>query len=678
MGNYRAISLLLSGAMFAFALNLLFLFVGNRERRKDLALALMFFAMGCYDIIISRVYSSTGFSGALPWLRWVPAVDEVVASLAIWYLAEVTGLIPRRILVLAASAFGLLAVAGLLLPGALTWVASSEAGFFVRLPLLPELGFLSYSLGPLGVMGIIMAIPFLAYCFSVLRRFAMLGNLYEALSIGVAISTAALSVLSDALIHMGAYHFVPLTEYGWALALVSIAFLSSRETSATSRRFQRLAYFDPLTGLPNREMFHECLSAAIARAKRSARRMALLFIDLDRFKSVNDTLGHAAGDAVLIEIAKRIKAKVRESDTVSRLGGDEYTVILEGIARSSDAMQVASSLLGEFSRPITIGETEFCAGGSIGIAIYPYDDMSAEGLTRKADAAMYQAKQDGGNGYRFISGETDASNKARFQLETTLRLAIDRNNFILHFQPLISLATGQIVGAEALVRWQKSDGELVSPGEFIAFAEETGLIVKLGQWVLESACSEAADWCRQGFDIPVSVNFSSRQFKCADIMDLLSSALSKSGLAPGSLIVEVTESSLMENIGLARRTMIEMNELGVRIAIDDFGTGYSSLGYLASFPVKEIKIDQSFVRGSTGDPKLRSIVDAIIAMAGRLGLDTVAEGVETAEQHRYLRSCGCSIGQGFFYSQPVDSQRFLGLVAADRAKRGMGRSVEIL
>jgi len=660
MRNYWIVALVLSGAMFSLACYLLLLWSKSRDRRRDLSLGLLLFVMGLYDIFVSRVHSSEGFSGAIPWLRLVSATDEVVAALALWYLAEYTSLVPRRVLAFAVSFFCLFAAAEVALPGELAWLKSGPDTFAVKLPFLPEASFKAFSLGPLGVAAIVSNLPFVAYCLVILKRFSGTGRRHDAWRIGLAVFGVALAVSNDALVSMGAYRFVYLTEYAWTGVLICSAYLSSHEISASAEAIKHLAFFDSLTGLPNRAMFQTSLASAISRSHRFGLRTALLFIDLDRFKEVNDILGHDKGDLVLVEVGKIIKARVRESDIVSRLGGDEFTVILEGLSRSEDAGIVAKSLIDDLSRPFNIEGVEFFNGASIGIAIYPYDDFSAEGLTRKADAAMYRAKGDGGNGYRFISGDTETKNRARNELEAEVRRAIENGDFILHFQPLVSIASRRVTGAEALIRLKRlRKNDLVSPADFIGLAEETGLIMPIGEWALNAACAAAADWERQGSDLSVSVNFSPHQFRGDTFVRKIERALEANNLSPRKLVLELTESALMTDISFTQRVLRDLKSLGVGIAIDDFGTGYSSLNHFARFPINELKIDQSFIHGIVREESMRTIVKAIIAMTASLGIECIAEGIEAEEEHSILSDFGCDTGQGFLYSKPCDSKSLL-------------------
>ena len=432
-------------------------------------------------------------------------------------------------------------------------------------------------------------------------------------------------------------------------------------------RLHQLAYFDPLTGLPNRSLFLGRLKRSLARGQRYGMRIALLFIDLDHFKDVNDAMGHSAGDELLTEVSRRIVARVRTVDTVCRFGGDEFTVILEQIRRSEDAGTISQAIIDEIGRPITVNEREVFIGASIGIAVFPYDDTTAEELTRKADAAMYRAKTAGRNSFRFVSGETDAANQSRLAMGSELRHAQQRGEFLLHYQAILSIDGRRLLGAEALIRWRRpGNKQLVSPDAFIPLAEENGAIIGIGSWVLRDACSAAMSWRCHGLNLSVSVNVSPRQFTQAGLAREIRGVLAEVGLPPELLVIELTESSVMADVVIAERIMKELKEVGVSIAIDDFGTGYSSLGYLSRFPVDRLKIDQSFVQEIGGTTHADEIVNAIISMADSLGLGTVAEGVETEDQRRFLEECGCREGQGYLFSRPMPAESFVSFLESRR------------
>jgi diguanylate cyclase (GGDEF)-like protein/PAS domain S-box-containing protein len=434
----------------------------------------------------------------------------------------------------------------------------------------------------------------------------------------------------------------------------------------TEERLNRLAYYDPLTSLPNRALFRERLDRAIKHGERYGQRVALLFLDLDRFKYVNDALGHDAGDRLLVEVAERITRRIRISDTVCRLGGDEFTIILDEMDRGVDAGSVARDIIAELSKPFILKANEVFIGASVGIAIYPDDDTTVEGLVRKADAAMYQAKMAGRDTFSFVSREIESTSQARLALESDLRRGLEREEFFLVYQPIVDIRDGTILGAEALVRWRHGEGDPIPPGRFITLAEETGIIIELGDWVMRQACADAAGWRGTGAEPFVSVNISPRQFDHNGLSGKVRAALEASGLPPRSLVVEITESAIMHNVDATMKTLGALKGLGARLAIDDFGTGYSSLSYLGRFSVDKLKIDQSFTRGIGTTASSASIINAVIAMARSLGIETVAEGVETEDQRAYLAVRGCDQGQGYLYSKPVELGAFRALLEAGR------------
>jgi diguanylate cyclase (GGDEF)-like protein len=403
-----------------------------------------------------------------------------------------------------------------------------------------------------------------------------------------------------------------------------------------------------------------------------------MFFDLDRFKQINDTLGHSTGDKVLQVVAARLREHLREADTISRLGGDEFTLIVEGAADASRLTTVATKVHEVLAAPMHIDGIEIFVSASIGITVYPRDAAVVDELLKNADIAMYRAKQDGRNGYQFYQPEMSASASDRMYIEAGLRQALAREAFELHYQPCMDVRTGRIMGMEALVRW-KAESELMAPSAFIPVAEETGLIVDIGRWVLEAACMQAAQWQRDGHGpLLLTVNVSARQFLHRDLFDVVAGALAHSGLPPSQLGLEITESMLVHQAKEVTETLTRMDELGVRLAIDDFGTGYSSLTYLKRFPVHDIKVDQSFVRDITSDPDDAAIVRAIIAMARSLAISVTAEGVETRAQFEILRELGCDLCQGYLFSRPVPAEEFGQLLrgwgAADDRGSSAGRS----
>jgi diguanylate cyclase (GGDEF)-like protein/PAS domain S-box-containing protein len=437
------------------------------------------------------------------------------------------------------------------------------------------------------------------------------------------------------------------------------------ERKASEDRIRYLAQHDELTGLPNRTSFHQAVSHAIEQARRHERSLAVLFIDLDRFKNINDTLGHDAGDAVLRDVAQRLRACLRGADLVARQGGDEFVVLMEDYHTTADVTGVARKILEAFSQPFHLRGQEFVLSASIGIGTFPFDGRDMQALLKAADIAMYRAKEAGRNNFQFYSPQMNVHSFERLALEAALRRALERDELRLHYQPKLDLATRRPIGAEALVRWQHSDLGLVPPLEFIPIAEETGLIAEIGGWVLAEACRQARAWMDAGRGaLHVAVNLSGRQFARESLLEDVVFALEHSHLPPQLLELEITESAVMQNPEHASSILSALDRLGVSIAIDDFGTGYSSLAYLKRFPVSTLKIDRSFVKDLPEDPEDAAITRAVIALARSLRLRVVAEGVETRAQLEYLAAHGCDQVQGFFTGKPMENGEFEAFVAA--------------
>jgi diguanylate cyclase (GGDEF)-like protein len=460
-------------------------------------------------------------------------------------------------------------------------------------------------------------------------------------------------ILSGVLAAMGLVYFVVqiiLSRYRRLLRA------QEAERIAQEERIRYQAYHDPLTGLPNRTRFGESLGEALRRAKRSNSQLALVFVDLDLFKRVNDSLGHDAGDRLLNVIATRIRGAIREVDLLFRMGGDEFTVLLEDLGGPDEAAHVAQRMLEAIGEPVPLHHHEITVSASIGIALYPRDDQDGERLLKSADTAMYRAKDLGRNRYAFFAPEMNQRMEQQMLMEGALRRALKQGEFRVYYQPRISAATGRAIGAEALLRWRHPEWGLIEPEQFVPLLEESGLIVPVGDWVLAEACRQARAWQDAGTPLRVSVNLSSRQFRSEGLIDSVSGALRASGLAPQLLELELTESLLVDNVERAMRIMGRLKEIGTALSIDDFGTGYSSLGYLQRFPIDCLKIDRSFVRDLATSPKDAAIVDAISALARSLGLGLVAEGVEDAKQAEFLRSRQCTELQGFLFSRPVPAE----------------------
>jgi len=425
-------------------------------------------------------------------------------------------------------------------------------------------------------------------------------------------------------------------------------------------RLAHLASHDALTGLPNRHLLHDRLGQALIAAARHGRAAGVLFLDLDRFKTINDSLGHSTGDRLLKAVAERLRAGVREGDTVARLGGDEFIVILDDMAQPQDAALVAQKIIESFVPPFRVevpeagGTQEFFFTTSIGISLYPNDGENADTLLKNADTAMYRAKERGGNSYHFFTPEMDIRARQRLSLENALRNALERREFVLHYQPQIDLATQRVIGVEALLRWNRPERGLVAPADFIPLLEETGLIVPVGEWVLRETCAQASRWRKAGLPpLRVAVNLSARQLRHERFADTVAAALADTGMDPDGLELEITESAVMQQVEASIETLSRVRALGVRLAMDDFGTGYSSLSHLKRLPINTVKIDQSFVREMPADENDAAIVQAIIVLARTLRLDVIAEGVETKEQLAFLHAHGCNAMQGYLFSRPL-------------------------
>jgi len=434
-------------------------------------------------------------------------------------------------------------------------------------------------------------------------------------------------------------------------------------------RLTALANYDLLTSLPNRALFHQRLQRSLVHAQRFNEGLAVLFIDLDRFKNVNDTLGHDTGDRVLQAVAERLKGCLREVDTLARLGGDEFAVLIEQVSDTRFVGSVARKLLKAVAEIIMLGDQEYQITASVGISTYPADGSDGTTLLKNADIAMYRAKEMGKNNSQFYAAAMNANSMVRLSLETGLRHALERGEFLLHYQPKVDIASGRISGMEALVRWMRPGLGMVSPADFIPLAEETGLIVPIGAWVLKAACERNRAWQRQGMPpLRVAVNLSARQFVQANLVSEVARVLDASGLAPASLELEITESMVMDNPERAIQTLRQLKSMGISLAIDDFGTGYSSLGYLKRFPIDNIKIDRSFIKDIPRNNDDAIITRTIIDMTHNLRLKVIAEGVETVAQLDFLRAHGCDEIQGYYFSRPLAEDAFLALVLAQETK----------
>ena len=439
------------------------------------------------------------------------------------------------------------------------------------------------------------------------------------------------------------------------------------ERKRAEEHIRYLAQHDALTGLPNRVLLRDRLERAFAGARRERKRVGLLFLDLDNFKTVNDSMGHQYGDLLLKEVAARLQRQLRASDTISRQGGDEFLVVLDPIVEPNDAALAAGKLLAALAEPITIGADELHIGSSIGICVYPNDGDDVETLIRNADAAMYCAKRSGRNTYRFFTRDMNDEARERLTLEKRLRRAIQEQKLEVYFQPQIDLASGRLIGAEALLRWNDPEHGAIPPSRFVPLAEETGLIVPLGAWVLEESCRHAAAWAKSGLaPIRLAINLSSIQLRQEDFVARLRAVIAATGVAPEALEIEITETALMDDTLACVAATRELGEMGVALALDDFGTGFSNLSYLQRLAVHKLKIDSSFVRDLITDENSRSIVHAIVGLAKNLGMLVIAEGVEEARQAEFLAGIGCDQAQGYLFGRPMPAADFTALLAREK------------
>ncbi|MEW6601180.1 MAG: EAL domain-containing protein [Nitrospirota bacterium] len=477
----------------------------------------------------------------------------------------------------------------------------------------------------------------------------------------------------------GAADYLVKSEISAPLLERSIRYAIERKR--TEERIYHMAFYDSLTNLPNRVLFQDRLKLALANAERYQHMSAVLFLDIDNFKRINDTFGHLLGDRLLKEVAGRLSSIMRKCDSVTRdspdlfarLGGDEFTVLLNVIGEIEDAARVANRIKETISRPFNVDGYEIFITSSIGIAVYPADGQEIDSLLKNADAAMYHAKEHGRNNYQYYKQYMNAAAFERLTLENDLRRALERNEFVLHYQPLIDIATGAITGMEALIRWIHPENGIIPPSDFIPLAEETGLIIPISEWVIKTACDQSNNWRAEGHQpVPVSVNLSSQQFQQKDFIKDLSGILSETGMSPRDLILEITENTVLQNTKTSFASLNELTEMGLLLVIDDFGTGYSSLSYLRSFPIHAIKIDRSFVNEISTDSDNTAIVKAIISMAHSLKLKVVAEGVESEEQLAFLCGQRCDEVQGYLFSPPLPPDEISNLLRAEGRGAGIG------
>ena len=421
-------------------------------------------------------------------------------------------------------------------------------------------------------------------------------------------------------------------------------------------KLDRLAHYDNVTGLNNRHFFNDRLDSVISRSEKFMEKTVLMFIDLDNFKTVNDTLGHDVGDKLLKLVAERLSNTVRFGDVVCRIGGDEFAIILENVSELSVASMIAEKCLASLFQPIEISGNELHIGASIGVSVYPDDAQDKYTLLKYADTAMYYAKNGGKNAYRLFEQSMQEDAQKRFTMENNLRRAMERAEFVLHYQPQIDVTSGQITGVEALIRWIHPELGIITPAEFIPIAEDTGLIVEIGEWVIREACQEMKRWNEEGHKLRVAVNLSGRQLKEHNFVETVLAIVEETGIDPEYLELELTESMLMEASASIIEKLFDLKAAGIKLAIDDFGTGYSSMSYLKAFPVNCLKIDRSFISDLPQNNEDAAITKAIIAMAKSLRMEVVAEGIETAEQGNFLREHGCDTYQGYFYSKPISPE----------------------
>lgn len=447
-------------------------------------------------------------------------------------------------------------------------------------------------------------------------------------------------------------------SHGKTIQYVSV-FLDLTDIKRNEAQLKYKTFHDALTGLPNRLLFNDRLDLALTHAHRNQQMAAVISLDLDRFKKINNILGHAVGDELLQKVAGRLKSCIREGDTVCRTGGDEFVFIIEGFLKIEDVTRIVDRIFKAFSHPIKLKNSDHYITPSMGIAVYPNDGRDRETLIKNADTAMYRAKESGRNTFQLYTQLMNSKASKLLILESSLHNALDKGEFVVYYQPIADLSTGQITGMEALVRWLREGNNLVSPNEFIPLAEETGLILPIGEWVLRTACEQTKKWHSAGYQhLCISVNLSARQFQQMDLVDMVRSALDETGLSPHNLNLEITESIVMSDVEKDIATMHNLSKMGINISMDDFGTGYCSLAYLKEFPINFLKIDRSFILDIASSQEAGVIASTIIAMARSLNLKVIAEGVETEEQLNFLIDHGCDKMQGYFFSRPLPWNEF--------------------
>jgi len=479
-------------------------------------------------------------------------------------------------------------------------------------------------------------------------------DLWETISQGEVFSDVLVNRRKDGSLYYEEKTITPLRDQSGNITHFVSTGKDVTERIRAQESLHRLAFYDTLTGLPNRQQLHNDLSRAVSLARRNNQTVAVMFIDLDRFKNINDTLGHYEGDKLLRKVADRIRSSLRNEDTVARNGGDEFIVLLRGPGNAENSAHVAEKLIAELSRPYSLTGHQHCISASIGISFFPDDNNNHQDLLKRADLAMYQAKAAGGNCYRFFSHEMEERVHERMKMENELHYAVENNTLTEHYQPQYDCKTGELIGLEVLLRWKHPERGMVSPKQFISIAEETGDIVKIGEKLLTKVCHKIAHWQAVGFNIPqVSINISPRQLLDENLVISFAKILHSSQINPEILTLELTESALMQHPDQAKEILDELSRLGVKLAIDDFGTGYSSLSYLRCFRFDFIKIDHSFIQDIPSDEEAKALIEAIIQMSKKLGKTVVAEGVEHQEQLDYLREVNCDHIQGYLLGKPM-------------------------
>ena len=497
------------------------------------------------------------------------------------------------------------------------------------------------------------------------KPISQLGEVAAVINNNPIVVDAATSIddVAAIIIAAGMQHMVSgfiVTENGKYIGVANGHSLLNHITQRKQSELYYLAHYDQLTRIPNRMLLNDRLQMACRESNRNGTLVGLMFIDLDRFKQINDTMGHSFGDLLLRAVAERLELSLRGNDTVARLGGDEFAILLQNLQDSNDAQTTAQRIVDHFCLPFHILEREIFITASLGIAIYPRDEHDSGNLLAKADAAMYEAKQSGRNVFREYAPGLSMHSMDHLSLEADLRQAVANNELVLHYQPQVNVATGKIIGVEALIRWQHPDRGLLPPSAFIGIAEDSGLIIDIGNWVLRQACLQQQAWALCHVPpLRMAINISAVQFRRNNFVEVVQGIIQECGIDPNYIELELTESIAMHNADSVLNTLRELKKIGVKLAIDDFGTGFSNLVYLQRFPIDRLKIDQSFVRGIENIPANKSIVQAIVSLARSLSLETVAEGVESSTEYEHTSACACDEIQGYFHARPMPAEELL-------------------